>query len=191
MKNKGLLMMYTRMHLQGTSAELASLNCGCPLTTSAGQCEIPPPVLNVEKNKLHFQSCGNNYISRSQSIIINSVPLPREKKNLNPWCITFVSLEKKNIFQLTWSVMKQSANKRFTGLYWVSNLAFVLIIAIVKVTIIYTIIFLVILLYIENAFNSGSYLFWESSSESHTNNNQFYTIEIDGTWHGRFQIFSR
>lgn len=98
MKNKGLLMMYTRMHLQGTSAELASLNCGCPLTTSAGQCEIPPPVLNVEKNKLHFQSCGNNYISRSQSIIINSVPLPREKKNLNPWCITFVSLEKKKYF---------------------------------------------------------------------------------------------
>lgn len=53
-KNKGLLMMSTRMYLQGTSAELASLNCGCPLTTSAGQREIPPPVLNAEKNKLHL-----------------------------------------------------------------------------------------------------------------------------------------
>lgn len=38
------------------------LNWKCPTTISAGQHEIPPTVLNTERNKLHFQYHGNNYI---------------------------------------------------------------------------------------------------------------------------------
>lgn len=59
------------IHLQSTiqglilwfyNALFCILNCKCPTTISAGQCEIPPTVLNTERNKLRFQYHGNNYI---------------------------------------------------------------------------------------------------------------------------------
>lgn len=67
----GILQMYIWIHLQNTigesvpwvyNAPFCILNWKCPTTISAGQREIPPTVLNTEKNKLHFQYHGNNYI---------------------------------------------------------------------------------------------------------------------------------
>lgn len=55
--------------------------------------------------------------SRSQSIILNSVPSSSEKNDSNPWCIAFVILKRK--CPLVQQTMKQSAWWRFIALFWV------------------------------------------------------------------------
>lgn len=125
-RDKEILKMLTWICFQETFAEVALLNWVCPPTISAGQREILPPVLNAEKNKLHFQSCGNNYIFK---VTINHHKLstsPLGEEKFKTLMYYFCQFEKK-LFQLTWSVMKQSTWERVTGLYWVSTLVFVLV----------------------------------------------------------------
>lgn len=125
--------------------------------------------------------------SRSQSIIINSVPSSWEKNDLNPWWISFVIL--KRMCPLIQRVMKQSV---WYSLYSFASLLqclFHKIIPVMVITPICIITIFVVLHYFKSIFILSVFSSENSPLSWNDDDNHFYITDTVGQ--GGLENFSR